>query len=166
MIGEDEVIVFDDEAGTWRLRNVFRDPFVAGHFSISNLYHPSHPRDGVLLFKLNYGGKVLIYATDVELYGAGQDRRVERLCKGAELVVMDATYTDEQYFNAAYVVQGYGHSFHSAVIGMAQRAGIKRLRFYHHDPSATDAHLDAVDAKLKALDPEWGVAWAGEEISL
>ena len=166
VIGEDEVIVFDDDDGTWRLRNVFRDPFVKGHFSISNWYHPSHPRDGVLLFKLNYGGKVVIYATDVELYGAGQDRRVERLCQGAELVIMDATYSDEQYFNPAYVVQGYGHSFHSAVIGMAQRTGVKRLRFFHHDPSSTDEQLDAVDARLKAISPQWGVAFGGETVDI
>ncbi len=166
VIGEDEVIVFDDEEGSWILRNVFRDPFAKGNFSVSNWYHPSHPRDGVLLFKLNYEGKVVIFATDVELYGNGQDRRCERLCAGADVVIMDATYTDEQYFNPDYVVQGYGHSYHSAVMGLAERVGVKKLRFHHHDPSATDAQLDEVDAKLKAINPEWGVAYAGETIEL
>ncbi len=164
VIGEDEVIVFDDEEGTWRLRNVFRDAFVKGHFSVSNWYHPSHPRDGVLLFKLNYGGKVVIYGTDLELYGAGRDRRVERLCKDAQVAILDAQYSDEKYFNPGYVVQGYGHSFHSAVKGLADRCGVKHLRFFHHDPAATDEELNAVDAELKAHNPDWGVAYAGEVI--
>ncbi len=165
-IGEDEVLVFDDDDGSWVLRNVFRDPFAKGHFSVSNWYHPSHPRDGVLLFKLNYQGKVVIYATDVELYGSGRDRRVQRLCQDAELVIIDAMYTDEQYYNPDYVVQGYGHSHHTAVLSLAERANVKRLRFFHHDPSSSDAHLDEIDAKLRALDPDWGVAYAGETFEL
>ncbi len=164
VIGEDEVIVFDDDEGSWLLRNVFRDPFAKGHFSVSNWYHPSHPRDGVLLFKLNYQGKVVIYGTDLELYGGGRDRRVERLCQGAQVAILDAQYSDEKYFDPGYVVQGYGHSFHSAVRGLAERVGIKHLRFFHHDPSATDAELDAVDAELKQSSPDWGVAYAGEII--
>ncbi len=165
-IGEDEVLVFDDEEGTVALRNVFRDPFVSGHFSVSNWYHPSHPRDGVLVFKLNYGGKMMIYASDLELYGGGRDRRVERLCKDADLVFHDAQYTDQQYYDPQYVVQGYGHSHHSAVIELAKRANIKQLRFYHHDPSATDELLDEVDAHLKTVNPAWGCAYAGERITL
>lgn len=165
-IGEEEVIVFDDEAGTWRVRNVFRDPFASGDFAISNWYHPSHPRDGSLVFKMNYGGRSIVYASDVELYGGGRDHRLLRICRDAELVFMDAQYSDERYFDPDFVVQGYGHSYHSAAIQFARLARVRRLRFFHHDPQSTDAELDEVDRRLKTIDPAWGCAYAGETIQV
>ncbi len=165
-ISEEQVMVFDDNAGTYVIRNVFTDEFIKGDFSISNWYHPSHPKDGSLVYKLNYGGKVLVYATDIELYGGGLDRRMERLCRNADMVFIDSQYTDEQYFDEGHVVQGYGHSYHSAVIRFGQAANIKKLRFFHHDPEATDDQLDAVDAALKKINPEWGCAYTGEILHL
>lgn len=164
-IGEEEVLVFDDDRGLYKVRNVFRDAFKEGSFSVSNWYHPSHPRDGALIFKMRYGDSSIIYATDIELYGAGRDHRVIRICKDAEIAFIDAQYTDTQYFNDRFVVQGYGHSYHSAVLEMARRAGIRRLRFFHHDPSATDETLEGIDKELKQLDPRWACARAGERLT-
>lgn len=58
----------------------------------------------------------------------------------ADLLVHDAQYADAEY--AAHV--GWGHSSYSQAIALATLAGVGRLMTFHHDPSHTDATLDAM----------------------
>jgi phosphoribosyl 1,2-cyclic phosphodiesterase len=165
-ISEKQVVVFDNKSRKYVIRDVFTDDYVAGDLAVSCWFHPSHPRNGCLVFKISFRGKTVIYATDVELYGCGRDKRIEKLCRDADLVFIDAQYTDEQYFNENFVVQGFGHSHHSAVIALGKNVGIRMLRFFHFDPSLDDTVLDAVDKRLKEINKDWGCAYYGEKIVL
>lgn len=105
-------------------------------------------------YRVEYDGKVFCYITDNELYLENSPkynaREVEHLVQfisHADMVVMDATYTDEEY--AAKV--NWGHSCVSRVIDVADRAEVKLLCLHHHSPGQLDKDIDA---KLKAARKE------------
>lgn len=57
---------------------------------------------------------------------------------GADLLVHDAMYTQEEY--AAHV--RWGHSYVTEVVRLAQEAGVRRLALFHHHPARTDTALE------------------------
>ncbi len=60
------------------------------------------------------------------------------LAQGADLLIHDAQYTDEEYLEHI----GWGHSAMSHTLAFASAAGAKRLVTFHHDPAHSDATLD------------------------
>jgi phosphoribosyl 1,2-cyclic phosphodiesterase len=165
-ISEKQVVVFDNKNSRYAIRDVFTDEYVDGDLAVSSWFHPSHPRNGCMVFKITFRGKTVIYATDIELYGNGRDKRMEKLCRDADLAFIDAQYTDEQYYSESFVVQGFGHSHHSAVIALARNSGVRMLRFFHFDPSLDDDAIDEADRRLKEINKDWGCAYYGEKIVL
>ena len=72
------------------------------------------------------------------------------LMAGADLLVHDAQYTDEEY--AAHV--GWGHSTISQAMRLAEAAGVATLSAFHHDPGHNDAQLDRLFA-VAASERDW-----------
>jgi phosphoribosyl 1,2-cyclic phosphodiesterase len=68
-----------------------------------------------------------------------ENRRLEAFIAGADLVVHDAQYTQEEYEADK---KGWGHSSFEHAIAMAQRNDIKRLALFHHEPMRTDDQID------------------------
>jgi phosphoribosyl 1,2-cyclic phosphodiesterase len=81
------------------------------------------------------------------------------LAAGADLLIHDAQYTDEEYEQRI----GWGHSTYRQLCEFAARTGAKRLVPFHHDPSHDDEMLDRLieTAKL-ATHPTFEVS-AGYE---
>jgi phosphoribosyl 1,2-cyclic phosphodiesterase len=101
----------------------------------------SHPNGGHG-FKFMDNGKTFVFLTDNELGfqhqgGLTRDEYV-KLCEGADLLLHDAQYTDEEY----KCRRGWGHSTYRDAVGLAIEADVKRLGLFHHDPDRTDADLD------------------------
>src|SRR5262249_1203473 len=99
-------------------------------------------------YRVSHGGRAICYVTDNELYVPESEHYdeeyVERLAdfaRDADMLITDATYTDEEYPKK----MGYGHSAVSQVADLAGRARAKALYLFHHDPDQSD---DLVDAKL------------------
>ncbi len=67
------------------------------------------------------------------------------LAEGANVLIHDAQYTAEEY--PARV--GWGHSSIEHTWAFALQAGAGRLITFHHDPSHSDAQLDAMVAALQ-----------------
>jgi phosphoribosyl 1,2-cyclic phosphodiesterase len=67
------------------------------------------------------------------------NRRLEEFFEGAELLIHDAQYTQQEYDSSRC---GWGHSPIEHVIKSAMRSKIKRLALFHHDPMRTDAQID------------------------
>lgn len=69
-------------------------PYEHGPFRITSvdLEHP----DGVRALRIEAGGRAIIYATDVE-HGEEIDDRLVRLAEGADLLIHDAQYLDDEY---------------------------------------------------------------------
>lgn len=101
----------------------------------------SHPNGGYG-FKFVKHGKTLVFLTDNELDfahpGAVTRQEYTDFCRGADLLIHDAQYTDEEYRST----RGWGHSTYSSAMQLAIEAGVKRLCLFHHDPDRTDDDLD------------------------
>lgn len=72
--------------------------------------------------------------------------RVYEFLRGADVALVDAQYTDEEYRTR----EGWGHSTFSAWPERAARAGVRRLLFTHHDPARTDSQLDTMLRGMQA----------------
>jgi len=78
------------------------------------------------------------------------DRNVLALIEGADIVIYDGMYTDEEYAES-YV--GWGHSTWQEAVRLCRPAGVKRLVVFHHDPDHDDDRLDAIGRELEAAMP-------------
>ena len=107
----------------------------------------NHP-DGATGYRVDYAGKSICYLTDTEHVPGAPDRNLLALVKGADLVVYDSMYTDEEYPSYA----GWGHSTWQEGVRLCKEAGAKRLVVFHHDPEHDDDMLDGIAAEVaKAL---------------
>lgn len=130
----------------------------------------------VLGYKFQVGGKTVVYATDNEPYynvfrGKSdfdpadpmvleaekvveeENEKMRQWYTGADLLIHDAQYTDEEYQSKI----SWGHTSMEYLTRSANQAGVKCLAFFHHDPTRDDADLDSKVAKmkeyLKSIDP-------------
>ena len=69
----------------------------------------AHPQNGVFIYKIEYKGKSLVYATDKESYPGG-DKKLVKFAKNCDLLIHDSQYATEDYLNIYVPKQGFGHS--------------------------------------------------------
>lgn len=122
-----------------------------------------HPVEGVLNFRLEYGGKSYVYATDVEGDAEKGDPRLAAFARGADLLAHDGQYTPEEYNRSR---KGWGHSTVPMAVKTAEMAGVKRLAIIHFDPDADDASLDRLEAEAKQTFPNLFFAREGMTITV
>ena len=120
----------------------------------------NHP-DGATGYRIEYGGKSVCYVTDTEHLPGLPDRSVLGLIAGADIVIYDCMYTDEEYAKS-YV--GWGHSTWQEAVRLCKSAGAKKLVVFHHDPDHDDEKLDAIATEVEAAMP--GAVMAREGLVL
>lgn len=108
----------------------------------------SHP-DGGYGFKFTEEGRSFVFLTDNELDfphpgGLSRAEYVE-LCAGADLLLHDAQYTDQQYAFA----RGWGHTTFRSAVELGLQAKVKRLGLVHLDPDRTDQDMDTCVAACR-----------------
>ena len=81
-------------------------------------------------------------ALEGEEVAAEQNQAIERFFAGADLLVHDSQYTEAEYASGKI---GWGHTSFEHAIAAANRAGVKRLALFHHDPDRTDVMLDRLE---------------------
>ena len=101
----------------------------------------NHHPNGALSFRVEHGGRSVCYMTDTERR-EGVDGHLLELAKGADLLIYDAQYTDEEY---AAGKQGWGHSTWQDAVRLARAAAVSRLLLFHHDPERNDHELEALE---------------------
>lgn len=101
-----------------------------------------HP-DGATGYRIEAHGKSFVYVTDTEHVPGEPDERILSLIADADLVAYDSTYTDEEFPKHV----GWGHSTWQEGVRLAERAGVKRLAIFHHDPYHDDAFMRGVEAQ-------------------
>ncbi len=132
-------------------------PVKLGDISITGI--PSvHPGGGIV-YRLECGGKSMVYATDYE-YRDDHIGELIDFAKDTDLLLFDAQYTDEEFEKR----RGYGHSTPSLGVIVARKSGAKEVRFVHHDPTHTDEFLLNMEEKIKTEDISF--ARRGEVIDL
>lgn len=122
-----------------------------------------HPVDGVLNFRLEYGGRSYVYATDVEGDEKNGDPILAEFARGADLMAHDGQYTDEEY---AARYRGWGHSTIRMAIKTAEMADVPRLAIIHHDPNHTDDQLEAMENAARTEFPGLFLAREGQVVEV
>jgi len=106
----------------------------------ASLNHPG----GAIGYRVDYQGKSICYLTDTEHYPDRLDMGILELIRNADIVIYDATYTDEEY--PAY--RGWGHSTWQEGVKLCQAAGVRSFVAFHHAPEHDDDFLDHMAAEL------------------
>jgi phosphoribosyl 1,2-cyclic phosphodiesterase len=160
-IDESETIILE-RGREPRLRNLYRDEINSSEDAvrITVLRSYAHPKDGVHVYRIEWQGKSLIYATDTESY-AGGDTRLIRFAQEADLLIHDAQYTDQEYTGGRLPRQGWGHSTPEMAANIAQMAGVGRLVLFHHDPTHGDEMLIEKEASVRQTFPHSTLAREG-----
>lgn len=108
----------------------------------------SHPNLG-LGYKFREGDRTLVFLTDNELdhvhRGGASFEEYVRFCEGADMLIHDAEYTDEDYA----VTRGWGHSLYTDALRLALEAGVARFALFHHNQDRSDKELDAMVADCR-----------------
>ncbi|HLZ61314.1 MAG TPA: MBL fold metallo-hydrolase [Ktedonosporobacter sp.] len=122
----------------------------------------SHPQDGAAIYRIDYAGHSVVYATDVE-WQHGCEHEFLSLVEKTDLLIHDAQYTTHDY---QQVKQGYGHSTVEMAIEAARSADIGQLILFHHEPTYDDDQLDRMEAEAQKRFAHTRSAYEGLEINL
>lgn len=139
-------IAFEELPAVIIFHKLPRGPLTVGEVTVDH-FTLRHPGES-LAFRIKHHGKSLIYATDLEF----ADTRPETLApflefiQAADLLIFDAQYT----FLESVAKEGWGHSTSVIGVELAVRAGVKKLRLFHHEPSYDDFTLYEILEKTTA----------------
>lgn len=114
------------------------------------LHHPG----GTLGYRVDYKGRSIVYATDIE-HGSAVDEKLSAFAKNTDLLIYDAQYTEDEYLGRSGPPKtGWGHSTWQASIQAANRANAKRLVLFHHEPTRGDAELEKLLRRVRKERPD------------
>lgn len=145
-------ITLKEFAARVKFRSISEETFNIGEIEIQTLQlnHPGR----CLGFRVKYKGKVFCYMTDNELYLKDSESynqfdvdRLINFIKGSDVVVIDATYMDNEYLNKI----NWGHSCVSRVVDVLAESKVKLACLYHHDPDQTDDDIKQKIAQAKSM---------------
>ena len=112
--------------------------------------------DGCVGYRVEFGGRSICYITDTTHVVGEPDQNIIRFCKDTDLMIYDATYTDEEFPK----FWDFGHSTWQEGVRLAKEAGAKRYCMFHHRPSRNDEGLDHIAAECKKI---FRRSWVGSE---
>ncbi len=126
----------------------------------------AHP-GGVYIYRVEWQGLSVVYATDTEGY-VGTDRRLAAFARNADLLIHDAQYSEAHYrgLNGWMSTQGFGHSTAPMACELAVAAGVRQLALFHHDPNYADDTVQELELQANALFPGAFAAREGLEVTL
>jgi phosphoribosyl 1,2-cyclic phosphodiesterase len=100
-------------------------------------FQVNHP-GGACGFRIDHAGRSVCYITDHEHGESEADERLAQAAKGADLIIYDATFTEEEI----EMRRGWGHSTWQAGMRLRDRSRGKLVAFAHHEPRRADDDLD------------------------
>jgi ribonuclease BN (tRNA processing enzyme) len=136
--------------------------------SVMRAFTPSHPQQGAMYYRIRdvEDNSTVACVWDIESH-IGGDVRVIKFIHGADVLIHDTQYTEEEYENTVIPVQGFGHSTYAMALENAKKAGVKYLFPFHYNPRHSDAVLDAVYKKYAARkSPELIMSREGLSVTL
>jgi phosphoribosyl 1,2-cyclic phosphodiesterase len=125
-----------------------------------------HPGGDVTAYRIDYAGRSVVYATDVERSPEVDDGLLD-FARGVDVLIHDAQYTPEEYRGQdGPSRRGWGHSTFETAAQLARAAGVGRLLLFHHDPSHDDEAVARIEARARWLFPYSEAAKEGQTIEL
>ena len=139
-----------------------------GPFSV----HPfplNHP-GGCAGFRIEAAGRSFAYLPDHEPFvsvihpgasAAGHLRAnaLVNFVRDVDLLILDTQYTEAEYHQRL----GWGHGCLPDSVALAQRAEVKHLILFHHDPAHTDFDIDAMVEAAREMAPDCLLVTAAQE---
>jgi phosphoribosyl 1,2-cyclic phosphodiesterase len=129
------------------VREVADEAFTLGriHVRASLVPHPGN----TLGFRIEADGRTLVYLPD---HQAPPDRvgvpdAVVELCKGADVLLHDAQYSDDEFA----MKPDWGHSTVAYAVRVAAVSAVRRLFLFHHDPLHTDRDVGLLLRRARRL---------------
>jgi phosphoribosyl 1,2-cyclic phosphodiesterase len=116
----------------------------------------NHPNEATG-YRVEYEGRSICYVTDTEHVPGEIDTNILELAEGADLLIYDSTYTEEEYTRHT----GWGHSTWNQGVRLADAAKVKTFVAFHHDPGHDDDFMDRLAGDLDKARPGSGVAREG-----
>ncbi|HEY9866357.1 MAG TPA: MBL fold metallo-hydrolase [Candidatus Obscuribacterales bacterium] len=125
----------------------------------------NHPGEAVG-YRVNWRNYAAAYVSDTEHFPDRLDENVLFLARNADVLIYDATYSDEQYHAEKTSKVGWGHSTWQEAVKVAKAANVKRLVIFHHDPLHNDDLMDKVGEQVAERFPNSLIAREGLSIQL
>ena len=122
----------------------------------------NHP-GGCCAWRVTDGTHSFVYWSDHEHGDDEVDARLTQFAAGADVLIYDAMYTDDEYPS---MKKGFGHSTWRKGCEFAQKAGVKQLLLFHHAPERTDSQLEAIEAMAHKVFAGASAARDGQIIKL
>ncbi|HWP56535.1 MAG TPA: MBL fold metallo-hydrolase [Candidatus Acidoferrales bacterium] len=120
-------------------------PGGSGRVTVVSHKSHAHPKNGVMLYRVTYGDRSMVYATDVEERAGGWPDIIE-FAKGTDLLIHDAQYLNEEYFSGLPPRRGWGHTTIDRALEVARKAEVKRLVLFHHEPAHNDRTIRQIES--------------------
>ena len=114
-----------------------------------------------MIYKIEYKGKSLVYATDKESY-IGGDVKLAKFARNCDCLIHDAQYTTEDYQSLYSPKQGFGHSTFEMAKDVRTQTNAKKLILFHYDPTYNDNKLDIISETYN----EEGILFAKEGLEI
>ncbi len=113
--------------------------YTIGGFDVRAL--PQHHPGTSFAYRFATGGASVIYATDSEhaFHSAADAAPFIAFFRDADVAIVDAMYSLGE---ALYAKQDWGHSSNVAAVELAQKAGVRHLVLFHHDPANDDRAIE------------------------
>jgi phosphoribosyl 1,2-cyclic phosphodiesterase len=133
-------------------RDIPRHPWSIGGARVlaASVAHPG-PTVG---YRIEIGEAVVAYIPDHEpaLTGAITTRARDWISGASVAADADVLLHDAQYFEEEYQERiGWGHSSVDDAVAFTHAVGARRLVLFHHEPRHTDALLERLEARARAL---------------
>ena len=129
----------------------------------------NHPGD-CAGFRIQAAGGSVAYLPDHEPFASvtrsdhdpAAQARTEALIhfvRGVDLLILDTQYTEAEFATRL----GWGHGGLPESVAIAQKAGVKQLALFHHDPAHTDFEIDAMVETARGLARDSFLVTAAQE---
>lgn len=165
-ISETEQIILRDNSAPIVRRLVDFDEDIREDDAVITSYKSyAHPQEGVVIYRITYKGKSIVYATDKETYFGG-DQKLSSFARGCDLLIHDAQYTTEDYLNPHAPKQGFGHSTFDMALEAQDACKAGKVIFFHYNPSYDDDKLDSIAKLYGDIADKADFAQEGMEINL
>lgn len=113
-------------------------------------------------FRVTYAGTALVYATDSDSGGANPDPNLLYLAQGSDLFIYGGHYSETVYpdLNGGAVIPW------EQSIELAEKAQVKEMILFHHNPVHDDDYLDHVEMEIHNRCPLLRLAREGMVLQL
>ncbi|MGF1498730.1 MAG: MBL fold metallo-hydrolase [Elainellaceae cyanobacterium] len=121
---------------------------------------------GALGYRVSYGGRSVVYATDTEHQPTALNEGLLYLAHQADLLILDTVYADHIYYDPSATELTRSPQTWKASLNSALSTAAKRIIMFRHAPSHEDDFLAAMEIELQSIYPHVQMAREGMVVSL